>query len=358
MSADPVPIAPALLAWAKCHGRHDLPWQSRGRPADPYRIWVSEIMLQQTQVATVIPYFERFIAQFPDIQALAAASQDAVLAHWSGLGYYARGRNLHRAARQVCADFGGQLPATLAELQSLPGIGRSTAGAILAFAHDQRVPILDGNVKRVLTRYHALSGWPGLPQIERQLWELADTHTPARATAAYTQAIMDLGATVCRRRPDCSACPLSGHCAANVTAMQMLYPTPKPRKSLPTRTRVFALIENAKRQILLIRRPPAGIWGGLWCLPDWPDKAACLQELNRQFADQIDGFSIPEELPTLAHSFSHYHLQLQPLQFQIGDIELQVADTPDQQWISPTEILNVGLPAPIRALLTTTYKLI
>ena len=251
-------LAPALLAWFDHSGRKHLPWQ---QDTTPYRVWVSEIMLQQTQVATVIGYYERFMQRFPDVQTLAAAPIDEVLHLWTGLGYYARARNLHGAAQTLVAEHSGEMPATLDEVQALPGIGRSTAGAILALSRAQRHPILDGNVKRVLTRYFGIEGFSGEPRIERELWRLAELCTPVARVAHYTQAIMDLGATACvRTRPLCAACPLSAHCVARVEGRQATLPTPKPRKARPERVSYAVIARNESGAVLLEQRPPSGLW--------------------------------------------------------------------------------------------------
>lgn len=345
--ADLPAIAPRLLRWAARHGRHDLPWQNN---ADPYRIWVSEIMLQQTQVNTVIPYFQRFMRRFPTVTRLADAPLDDVLAHWSGLGYYARARNLHRAAQRIRDDFSGRFPQDIETLTALPGIGRSTAGAILALAFSQRHAILDGNVKRVLARYHAVTGWPGDAAVARQLWELADGHTPRRRVAAYTQAIMDLGATVCTRgRPRCDACPLAGDCQALAMGRIADYPVPRPRRSRPARQAVFALIEDSRGSVLLVRRPPAGIWGGLWCLPEWPDQRSCLAWLRQYFGAALMNI---DELPPLQHGFTHFSLTIEPLHVTVTSRGgQQLDDAATTSWHSREDSLALGLPAPVRQLL-------
>ena len=260
-------IAAPLLQWARAHGRHNLPWQ---QPATPYRVWISEIMLQQTQVNTVIPYYERFLERFQDLVSLANAPLDDVLALWSGLGYYARARNLHRTAIMCRDRYGGHLPDSLDALTALPGIGRSTAGAIMALGFGQRAPILDGNVKRVLARYHAVEGWPGKTAVLRTLWDIAERETPQENIAAYTQAIMDLGATVCTRsQPSCGLCPLAARCTARLQGNQAAYPAPKPRRTRPRRDTTFVWAE-AGGLVLFEQRPPNGIWGGLLCLPEIP----------------------------------------------------------------------------------------
>lgn len=345
------PIAPRLLRWAKKHGRHDLPWQ--GGPPDEiaYRVWVSEIMLQQTQVATVIPYFERFMRSFPDVCTLADTPLDAVLAHWSGLGYYARARNLHKAALIVRDEYGGRLPTERCTLEALPGIGRSTAAAILALAHEKAEAILDGNVKRVLARYHAVPGWPGETRVMRQLWSLAEQETPAMAVAAYTQAIMDLGATICRRgRPACKACPLQDGCQARAMAATANYPGTRPRRQQPQRSKVFGVFWNDNDEILLHKRPPAGIWGGLWCLPEWIDEEDCQAWLEQHAM----GPGMPEHLAAIEHTFTHFRLQIRPLQLRIGNTRVfnrHINDDADLIWHSLPAALALGLPAPIRTLL-------
>ena len=262
------PFSTQLLAWFARHGRKDLPWQS---DPSPYRVWVSEIMLQQTQVATVIPYYQTFMTRFPDVRRLAAAPLDEVLHLWSGLGYYARARNLHRAASLICSEHQGDVPSDLAALEALPGIGRSTAGAILALSAGQRHPILDGNVKRVLSRVYRVEGWYGHGEVARQLWELAERHTPKTQVAAYTQAIMDLGATLCTRgKPACARCPLQDQCAAYRDDCVGAYPASRPRRTLPVRESRVLLLCNAAGEVLLQRRPPVGIWGGLWSFPEVP----------------------------------------------------------------------------------------
>jgi A/G-specific adenine glycosylase len=269
-----------VLNWFGRFGRKDLPWQSE---PSPYRVWVSEIMLQQTQVATVIPYFQRFMQSFAGIRELADTHQDEVLRHWAGLGYYARARNLHKAAQIVRDEFGGRLPADFEQLLALPGIGRSTAGAILALSGDQRFPILDGNVKRVLARFHAVEGWPGNGAVAAELWAYADSHTPTDRVAEYTQAMMDLGATVCTRsQPLCAACPLGDHCESKRHGSQALYPGKKNRRPRPLR-QTCMLLAQVGDAIFLQKRPPAGIWGGLWSLPEVEKPDAindwCIQQL-------------------------------------------------------------------------------
>ena len=340
-------LSERLLAWYDQHGRQDLPWK---REPDPYRIWVSEIMLQQTQVSAVIPYFQRFMGRFPRVRALADAPLDEVLHLWSGLGYYARARNLHRAAQTIKDQHGGRLPETLEELHSLPGIGRSTAAAILALAHGRQHAILDGNVKRVLCRYHAIEGWPGESGVLRKLWMLAEGHTPADRVADYTQAVMDLGAMVCTRsQPRCSICPLSQGCAAHQAGREREYPRTRPRKPLPTRATTFVLARNASGAMLLEKRPPAGVWGGLWsfpeCPPDVPLEDWCLKHLGQQ-PTAID-YLLPVQ-----HTFTHFHLEIRPALVTIQDPELAVLDGDRTAWYKFTGDEKLGLPAPVSRLLT------
>ncbi|GAB3781857.1 A/G-specific adenine glycosylase [Dyella agri] len=338
------PFAAALLAWFDRHGRHDLPWQ---HPRDAYRVWLSEIMLQQTQVATVVGYFERFVAALPSLRALAAAAEDQVLALWSGLGYYRRARFLHRAAQLCVERHGGELPRDFDALAALPGIGRSTAGAILAQAHGLRFPILDGNVKRVLTRYHGIHGYPGESAVEKQLWQHADAHTPATRVADYTQAIMDLGATVCTRtRPRCEDCPLSGGCIARRDGLTAALPGAKPAKTIPVRETVMLVLRDARGRVLLERRGPQGVWSGLWSLPEAGDHDAAWRRA-RQHAHIDDA----QSLASFVHVFSHYKLRIEPLLFDGATAPRGIADNPDLRWCGAGELAALGLPAPVRKLL-------
>ncbi len=341
-------FASALLDWFDLAGRHDLPWL---HPRTPYRVWLSEIMLQQTQVKTVIPYFQRFLEAFPQLQDLAAASLDDVLAQWSGLGYYARARNLHATARLCVERHGGDLPRDPDALMALPGIGRSTAGAILAQAWGDPFPILDGNVKRVLARYHGIEGWPGLPAIEKQLWALAETHVPGRRMADYTQAQMDLGATLCTRHdPACMLCPVQADCIALRTGRVDELPTSRPGKTLPERTALMLMAENEAGDVLLQRRPPTGIWASLWSLPEAADHARA----RAWFELHLDGeYEHAEALPEMPHTFSHYLLRMQTLRWRGLDTRTRLADGQDLRWVARRELLSIGLPAPIRRLLAT-----
>lgn len=338
--------ADALLRWFDRHGRHDLPWQ---HPRTPYRVWLSEIMLQQTQVRVVIPYFQRFIDALPDLPALAAAPEDQVLALWSGLGYYARARNLHAAARICMQQHGGDLPRELDALVALPGIGRSTAGAILAQAWGDRFPILDGNVKRVLARVHGLEGWPGTPRVEKQLWQLAQEHLPHARLADYTQAQMDFGATLCTRHdPACAICPLQAACAALREGRVGELPTPKPGKALPQREAVVLLLRDPRGRILLQRRAPTGIWAALWSLPQQPDPEAALDWFDRHVDGEFDSAQVLVPVP---HAFSHYRLLLHPMLIEVEGLRSRIRDQDDLRWANRLLLEQLGIPAPIRTLL-------
>ena len=338
-------FAPRLLAWFDRHGRHDLPWQ---HPRTPYRVWLSEVMLQQTQVATVIPYFERFLRAFPDLPTLADAPSDAVMAQWAGLGYYSRARNLHAAARLCVQRHGGDLPRDLEALVALPGIGRSTAGAILTQAWGDRFPILDGNVKRVLARYHGIEGWPGLPAVEKSMWTLAQSHLPQARLADYTQAQMDFGATLCTRaNPACVLCPLQEGCAALASGRTASLPTARPGKALPERSAVVLWAEDAQGRILLARRPPTGVWATLWSLPQADDEAQAQAWSARHLAGAWDA----ETLPEVPHAFSHYRLRLQPRRLREVAPRATVGDNPDLRWVARDELHAFALPAPIRKLI-------
>ncbi|MCW9024260.1 MAG: A/G-specific adenine glycosylase [Gammaproteobacteria bacterium] len=339
-------FAQQLLEWFDQHGRHDLPWQ---HPRSLYRVWLSEIMLQQTQVKTATPYFERFVEHFPSISHLAKASEDEVLHLWSGLGYYARARNLHKAAQIIQADHNGQFPQEYEQVLSLPGIGRSTAGAILAQAVGQRHAILDGNVKRVLTRLNAIEGWTGLKAIENQLWALSEAMTPSQRVADYTQAIMDLGATVCKRsKPRCSHCPHSSHCIAFREGDPGQYPTSKPRKTLPVKQTCMLLLRNTQGHILLHKRPPSGIWGGLWSLPEVQDQTDLRNYCQHQFGLDIQQI---EHNTVLRHTFSHYHLEITPVTAQAKSRTDAVMESADGLWYNIQQPDNCGLPAPVKHLL-------
>jgi len=342
-------VSRRLLRWFDRHGRKDLPWQHETSPGqrDAYRVWLSEVMLQQTQVATVVGYFERFVAALPTLRDLAAADEDTVLALWSGLGYYRRARFLHRAAQICVAQHGGELPRDFTALQSLPGIGRSTAGAILAQAHGLPFPILDGNVKRVLSRYHGIDGDPAAGAVVSQLWQHAEAHTPPRRVADYTQAIMDLGATVCvRSRPRCDTCPLAADCVAHRHDLTAQLPARKASRSIPTRATIMLVLRDARQRVLLERRGPQGVWSGLWSLPEAVDADAAWR-LARQHVRLDDA----QSLPPFTHVFSHYRLAIEPLLFDRVTVRPGVADDPQLRWCSIGELDGLGLPAPVRKLL-------
>jgi len=335
-------FAQRLVAWQQAHGRHSLPWQV----SDPYAVWLSEIMLQQTQVETVIPYFERFLARFPDLASLAAAPEDEVLALWSGLGYYARARNLHAAAKRVMHEHGGHFPGEFEAIQTLPGIGRSTAAAISAFAFGERRAILDGNVKRVFCRLFGVEGWPGEKSVENRLWELAETLLPKQDIKTYTQGIMDLGATLCRRtKPDCSNCPFTDNCVAHRQGRQGELPTARPCKDLPERETVMLVLRHAG-EILLQKRPPNGIWGGLWSLPE------CAADEDAVDAARRLGYKARplESLPRLDHSFSHFRLAIHPQALAVATRPI-VAQEPGLIWLTIDEATQAALPAPVRRII-------
>lgn len=337
-----------VLNWFDKHGRKHLPWQQN---ITPYRVWLSEIMLQQTQVTTVIPYFEKFTARFPDVQALAAAPIDEVLHLWTGLGYYARARNLHKCAQRVASEFGGQFPASQEQLAGLPGIGRSTAGAIVSIAFQKRAAILDGNVKRVLARYHAVAGWPGETQVLNRLWELAEAATPGarskpQAFAHYTQAMMDLGATLCSRsKPACERCPLADGCLARAQGKPQSYPGKKAKKALPEKAVQLLMLRNPSGEILLQQRPAQGIWGGLWSFPELH-----LEQSAKDFAESLGQVAAVESWDSYRHTFSHYHLDITPVLVQMNRIQGQVGEA-QQLWFDPLAPQNLGLAAPVKKLL-------
>jgi A/G-specific adenine glycosylase len=345
------------LEWFDHCGRKDLPWQ---QDITPYRVWVSEIMLQQTQVKTVIPYFERFMDELPGVSELAAAEEDRVLHLWTGLGYYARARNLHKTAKLICDQNGGQFPETVEALCELPGIGRSTAGAVRSIAHRQRAPILDGNVKRVLARYGAIDGWPGKSDVLKELWKLAEVHTPNERPADYNQAMMDLGATVCLpRAPLCDSCPLSTSCQARQTGNPEAFPGKKPRKKLPVKTTTMLMISNPAGEVFLARRPPQGIWGGLWSFPELDEDQSgddfcldsfCLDKFNAA-PEQSEAWE------TYRHTFSHYHLDIQPLKVTLAANPQAVMEGERQLWYNSASPEAIGLAAPVAKLLNELEKL-
>lgn len=333
----------AILNWFDQHGRTDLPWQQN---KTAYRVWVSEIMLQQTQVTTVIDYYKRFMSRFNDVFALAQAEQDEVLHLWTGLGYYARARNLHKCAQTIVEQYQGEFPNSVEGLESLPGIGRSTAGAIASIAYGKHASILDGNVKRVLARFRAVEGWPGNKKVADKLWDIADRYTPKKRTANYTQAMMDMGATLCTRsQPKCQVCPLTTQCKAYALGDPKAYPHSKPKKDKPVKyTRMLLLRHRGK--YLLQQQPSKGLWGGLWIFPQ--------QELDhsiKQHSSVIQhGLKRHVSLQPFRHTFSHYHLEIQPELIDVDRSQLMVGET-NQLWYNPKKPENIGLAAPIKKLL-------
>lgn len=350
-----------LLAWFDEHGRKTLPWQQN---RSPYRVWVSEIMLQQTQVATVIPYYERFMETFPTVTDLAQAPTDDVLSLWTGLGYYARARNLHKTARLIVEEHNGDFPDSVEGLEALPGIGRSTAGAILTLGHDGWAPILDGNVKRVLARYHAIEGWPGRSDVLTTLWKVSEKLTPLQRTADYTQGIMDLGATLCTKsKPECLFCPMTEDCQARLLGSQALYPGKKPKKATPERQTYFVMCVDAEGAVMLEKRPPSGIWGGLWSFPeasrqDQSDaevkepKISTLRPVDTWLTDHNFNVIQPlNVLPVYTHTFSHFRLEITPVICRVHDEVSRIADSDRYGWFTISRALTLGLPAPVVKIL-------
>lgn len=345
----PEQFSKPLLIWYDLHGRKDLPWQL---PRAPYRVWVSEIMLQQTQVQTVIPYFNRFIQQFPTVDDLALASEDEVLSLWSGLGYYSRARNLHRTAKTIKEHYKGLFPTDLKSLVDLPGIGPSTAAAILSQAFNQPTAILDGNVKRVLSRFFLIKGWPEQAQVKKILWDLADSCMPKQRCADYTQAIMDLGATCCTtKNPDCFNCPLNANCLAFKNKEQLLYPTKKIKKPIPTQYQQILVLCNDKGLIYLEKRPPTGLWGGLWCLPSLEQNDCPLSFIELQYA--LKG-ETPKQLIAFKHRFSHFHLEINALSIRINALDNRVSESPGQ-WFTKEKLSSLGLAKPTSLILSKLY---
>ncbi len=338
-------FAKSLLAWHKNHGRHDLPWQ---QPRTAYRVWVSEIMLQQTQVSTVIQYFDAFMLKFPTLNDLAHAPSEQVMQLWAGLGYYSRARNLHKSAQICLTQFSAQLPKTFAELMALPGIGRSTAGAILSQAHGLPFAILDGNVKRVLTRFHAIEGDSNSSAIQTQLWQHAESHMPSTKLADYTQALMDLGATLCTRsKPNCTSCPLAQQCQALQSNSVADYPSKKARKTIPKRETHALILISENNEILLEQRPNHGIWGGLFSLPEVSDSEQA-KVFVKQFIKQSKN---AVELSAITHQFSHFQLTIKPSLWRNCAPKAQIRDNNQYQWLARSQLSQVGLPAPIKKLL-------
>lgn len=351
---NPTQFQQAILKWFDRHGRKDLPWQ---QDKTPYRVWVSEIMLQQTQVATVIPYFEKFMSRFPSLLELANARSDEVLHHWSGLGYYARARNLHKAAQLIRDDHQGEFPQHFDAVVALPGVGRSTAGAILSLACGQTHAILDGNVKRVLARFFAIEGWPGNTRVADVLWQKAEQFTP-RLTfkdriADYNQAMMDLGAGICTRsRPQCTACPLQSTCSACQSGQQTDYPGKKPGKIIPVKQTKMLMLLNPMHGVLLERRPPTGIWGGLLGFPELASHQSpgtwCKQTLGLKATHQI-------EWPVTRHTFSHFHLDITPVLLHVDNPSDRVMEAERWVWYKDDSTTG-GLAAPVKRLLTELLR--
>lgn len=339
-------FAVRVCAWQREHGRHHLPWQSC---REPYRVWLSEIMLQQTQVSTVIPYYEKFLQRFPDIETLARADQEEVMPYWAGLGYYARARNLHRCAQVLVSEHDGRFPSHSKDIALLPGIGRSTAAAIAAFSYGERSPIMDGNVKRVFTRYFGIHGYPGLRAVETQLWQLAEAaveQSPADLDMArYTQGLMDLGAQVCTRgKPQCERCPLQDDCEARRLGLQKILPEPRPRKDIPDR-HCAMLLWHSHGHVLLEKQPQTGIWGGLWSLPRYDDSQALIEACTTM------GIALPaaSRMAAFVHVFTHFRLRIEPWMLETPARLMEAG--PEQRWIPFQQLDDTAVPAPVRSLL-------
>ncbi len=337
-------FAKHIITWQKQYGRHDLPWQNT---RDPYAIWVSEIMLQQTQVVAVIGYYQLFMARFPTILSLASAEQEEVLQYWSGLGYYSRARNLHQAAQTIIDAHGGKFPEDFQTMQILAGIGRSTAAAIAAFAFHQTHTILDGNVKRILARYFVIEGWPSSPAVEKHMCALAETLVPASDMIAYTQGLMDLGATLCtRNKPKCETCPLHRTCGAYIQNLTSTLPTPKPRQTLPQKQTTMLILQHGK-EVLLEKRPPKGIWGGLWSFPE-----INMQEVASVVALERFGLEAESDEPMeiIHHAFTHFKLAILPQPLQVIS-KTESVNQPSVIWLSIEEAIGAALPTPVRNIL-------
>ena len=337
-------FAGRVIKWQQASGRHDLPWQ---RTRDPYRIWLSEIMLQQTQVSAVVPYYGRFLARFPDLACLATAPEDDVLALWSGLGYYARARNLHSAARAIFQRHEGVFPSAFEDIVALPGIGRSTAGAIAVFAFGARYPILDGNVKRVFARAFGIAGFPGEKKIETTMWARAEALLPRHMVEAYTQGLMDLGAGICTRaRPRCQGCPLRDECVARRENRIAELPAPRPKRPLPEKSTVMLILLRG-REVLLEKRPAPGIWGGLWSFPEIADLGDAAFALRTRFGAEATSEGA---LPDVRHGFTHYALTITPALLRVTRLEHR-AQSPGHVWLTPADAINAAVPAPVREIL-------
>ncbi len=349
-----------IVAWYDVHGRKTLPWQIN---KTPYRVWISEIMLQQTQVATVIPYYEKFMDSFPSISDLAKASEDDVLHHWTGLGYYARARNLHKAAKAICDQHNGQFPESLDEVIALSGIGRSTAGAILSLSLGQHHSILDGNVKRVLARHGAIEGWPGQKAVEQKLWTLTDSLTPKADVRKFNQAMMDIGSAVCTRsKPRCDACPVAIDCKAQLAGRQSEFPGKKPKKTIPAKS-AWMLVIKKDGQVILNKRPPAGIWGGLWCFPQFETEAELHEHVSIKFTGKSITHTDSEWLAGFRHTFSHFHLDIQPIVIELEstqdltEFESSVMEQNQSLWYNIHHPAKVGLAAATKRILSNLVAL-
>jgi A/G-specific adenine glycosylase len=341
-------FAEAIIAWQKQHGRHDLPWQTKsGQAPDPYAIWVSEIMLQQTQVSAVIPYYLRFMSRFADVSSLAAAEQEEVLQYWSGLGYYSRARNLHAAAQKILDDHNGQFPESIEAIQALPGIGRSTAAAIVSFAFQQPQTILDGNVKRILARYQQIEGWPGSPKVENTLWQLAESLVPKQDTGIYNQGLMDLGATICTRsKPQCSRCPVRETCQARAHDTVKQFPFSKPKKTLPEKACTMLILLKGN-EVLLQKRPQKGIWAGMWSLPEIDSSTIAAEYVKSQFGFDTESL---EPLPLVQHSFTHFKLAITPQPMLVLGKAAEIMAP--YMWIELEDAKASAIPTPVRNILT------
>lgn len=335
-----------LVRWYHKHGRHDLPWQKN---PTPYRIWISEIMLQQTQVTTVIPYYQCFMKSFPSLKSLAQADIDRVLSHWSGLGYYARARNIHKTAQIIFEKYCSRFPKSVDTLVELPGIGRSTAGAIASFSMQIPATILDGNVARVLTRIYAIEGWRGNAAVNQQLWEIAENNTPKENTHFYNQAIMDLGATLCTRtKPKCDLCPFTKDCKAHHQQRETEFPTRKPKKVKPTKHVYALLLRRDDGSLLLERRPPSGIWGGLWSFPE----CTLDEDIDAYCEKYFDANILKQQnWEIISHQFSHFSLEISPLLINVSTSNYSVIDSNNLIWYKLANSLPGGIATPVKKLL-------
>lgn len=350
-----------VVAWYHHQGRKNLPWQQN---KTPYSVWVSEIMLQQTQVTTVIPYYQRFMASFPSISSLASADEDEVLHHWTGLGYYARARNLHKAAKLISSEYDGYFPENIDQVIALPGIGRSTAGAILSLSMNQHHPILDGNVKRVLARSYLVEGYTGLAKFEKALWPISEALTPATDTNFYTQAMMDLGATICTHsKPSCEVCPIQTSCLAKASSQQTNFPQKKPKKKIPEKSTIMIIpriTTETSDKVLMEKRPPTGIWGGLWCFYEVNNKSEIINLLQSLGLKPATKQNSQQELDTFRHTFSHFHLDISPIIIDCTKIKANVSsqvisqeicEPRKQKWYDLRCETNVGLAASTKNLI-------